>query len=268
MNPAYLEDASGLRGGFADRVFAPSDEARRGGSAARGFGARCSGDRGRGRDRGHRRTRSVRRLGAVARKVQPAGGPSRATRSPGRASCCATCTRRRNPPDSSTRPTRPRPGPPSAATSRPMPADRAAFNTARRAAGWKGSAWSWRTARSASSGAAMPSTSTPATFRLPQVTKNTAGYPLRPGMDWVDLFVGSEGTLGVVTEARVRLAPGAQSGARRADLFPGRRCRGECRGGLADFVHAPHAGVLRPAVARNAARPFSGDPGQPPAPPS
>jgi FAD/FMN-containing dehydrogenase len=46
---------------------------------------------------------------------------------------------------------------------------------------------------------------------LPCVTKNTAGYLLRPGMDWIDLFAGSEGTLGVVTEARVRLlpAPGA-----------------------------------------------------------
>ncbi len=41
----------------------------------------------------------------------------------------------------------------------------------------------------------------------PAVTKNTAGYPLRPGMDWVDLFVGSEGTLGVITEARLRLLP-------------------------------------------------------------
>jgi FAD/FMN-containing dehydrogenase len=40
---------------------------------------------------------------------------------------------------------------------------------------------------------------------LPAVTKNTAGYPLRPGMDWIDLFVGSEGTLCVVTEARLRL---------------------------------------------------------------
>ena len=47
----------------------------------------------------------------------------------------------------------------------------------------------------------------PGTIPLPAVTKNTAGYLLRPGMDWVDLFVGAEGTLGVVTEARVGLLP-------------------------------------------------------------
>jgi FAD/FMN-containing dehydrogenase len=41
----------------------------------------------------------------------------------------------------------------------------------------------------------------------PNTTKNTAGYPLRPGMDWVDLFVGSEGTLGVILEADLRLEP-------------------------------------------------------------
>jgi FAD/FMN-containing dehydrogenase len=46
-----------------------------------------------------------------------------------------------------------------------------------------------------------------AAIPLPQVTKNTAGYLLRPGMDWIDLFAGSEGTLGVVTEARLRLLP-------------------------------------------------------------
>src|SRR5205814_990931 len=46
---------------------------------------------------------------------------------------------------------------------------------------------------------------------LPATTKNTAGYALRPGMDWVDLFAGSEGTLGVITEAEVRLLPAPQS---------------------------------------------------------
>jgi FAD/FMN-containing dehydrogenase len=39
----------------------------------------------------------------------------------------------------------------------------------------------------------------------PETTKHTAGFLLQPDMDWVDLFIGSEGTLGVVTEAAVRL---------------------------------------------------------------
>jgi FAD/FMN-containing dehydrogenase len=42
---------------------------------------------------------------------------------------------------------------------------------------------------------------------LPATTKNTAGYQLRPGMDWIDLFTGSEGTLGIVTEAELQLLP-------------------------------------------------------------
>ena len=41
----------------------------------------------------------------------------------------------------------------------------------------------------------------------PRTTKTTAGYALRRGMDWVDLFIGSEGTLGIVTEAELRLLP-------------------------------------------------------------
>jgi len=47
----------------------------------------------------------------------------------------------------------------------------------------------------------------PGEIPLPNVTKNTAGYLLRPGMNWIDLFAGSEGTLGVVTEARLKLLP-------------------------------------------------------------
>lgn len=42
---------------------------------------------------------------------------------------------------------------------------------------------------------------------LPRTTKNTAGYLLSPGMDWVDLMTGSEGTLGVVIEAELQLLP-------------------------------------------------------------
>src|SRR5271157_3101217 len=42
---------------------------------------------------------------------------------------------------------------------------------------------------------------------LPNTTKHSAGYYLRPDLDWIDLFIGSEGTLGIVTEAEVRLLP-------------------------------------------------------------
>jgi FAD/FMN-containing dehydrogenase len=41
----------------------------------------------------------------------------------------------------------------------------------------------------------------------PAVKKNTAGYMLSPGMDWIDLFCGSEGTLGAVLEAEILLLP-------------------------------------------------------------
>jgi FAD/FMN-containing dehydrogenase len=42
---------------------------------------------------------------------------------------------------------------------------------------------------------------------LPRTRKHSAGYRLEPGMDIVDLFIGSEGTLGVVTEAELQLLP-------------------------------------------------------------
>ncbi len=42
---------------------------------------------------------------------------------------------------------------------------------------------------------------------LPHTTKHSAGYPLAPDMEWVDLIVGNEGTLGVVTEAELQFLP-------------------------------------------------------------
>lgn len=43
-------------------------------------------------------------------------------------------------------------------------------------------------------------------YRLPEV-KNAAGLYVRPDMDLLDLFIGCEGTLGVITELELRLSP-------------------------------------------------------------
>lgn len=44
-------------------------------------------------------------------------------------------------------------------------------------------------------------------YQMPQTRKHAAGYFVAPGMDALDLFIGSEGTLGVVTEIEVALLP-------------------------------------------------------------
>jgi D-lactate dehydrogenase (cytochrome) len=53
---------------------------------------------------------------------------------------------------------------------------------------------------------------------LPDVPKHSAGYRLAPGMDLVDLFIGSEGTLGIVTEVGLRVV--AKPPARVLGLVP------------------------------------------------
>ena len=42
-------------------------------------------------------------------------------------------------------------------------------------------------------------------YHMPQVRKNASGYYVTPGMEVIDLFIGSEGTLGVITEVEVEL---------------------------------------------------------------
>lgn len=44
-------------------------------------------------------------------------------------------------------------------------------------------------------------------YQMPKVPKLSAGYFAAPGMDLIDLFIGSEGTLGVITEATLRVVP-------------------------------------------------------------
>jgi len=45
------------------------------------------------------------------------------------------------------------------------------------------------------------------TYRMPDVPKCSAGYFAAAGMDLIDLFIGSEGTLGVIVDATVRVLP-------------------------------------------------------------
>ena len=42
-------------------------------------------------------------------------------------------------------------------------------------------------------------------YKMPNVKKNTSGYFNLPNMDMIDLFIGSDGTLGIITEIEIEL---------------------------------------------------------------
>ncbi|NTV05023.1 MAG: FAD-binding oxidoreductase [Chlorobiaceae bacterium] len=44
-------------------------------------------------------------------------------------------------------------------------------------------------------------------YRMPETSKHNAGYFSEEGMDLIDLFIGSEGTLGIIAEADLMLIP-------------------------------------------------------------
>ncbi|NLK65208.1 MAG: FAD-binding oxidoreductase [Tissierellia bacterium] len=43
-------------------------------------------------------------------------------------------------------------------------------------------------------------------YRMPDVKKNTSGYYNMPDMDMIDLFIGSDGTLGIISEIELELS--------------------------------------------------------------
>jgi len=106
----------------------------------------------------------------------------------------------------------------------------------------------------------------PGSVPRPAVTKNTAGYVLRAGMDWLDLFIGSEGTLGVIVEATLRLIPAPKAVLAGVVFFPGddaavnavENWRATATPRMLEYFDEPSLGLLRtrhpeiPAEARAA----------------
>jgi D-lactate dehydrogenase (cytochrome) len=56
-------------------------------------------------------------------------------------------------------------------------------------------------------GQGMPLELKAPSYSMPATRKNATGYFVAPGMDAIDLFIGSEGTLGVICEIEVKLIP-------------------------------------------------------------
>jgi len=80
-------------------------------------------------------------------------------------------------------------------------------------------------------------------LRMPS-TKHAAGYWLAPGMDPVDLFIGGEGTLGIVVEAELVLCPTPRSVASLCVFLPAGFPDGKLSALLADVKAVRSAPLL------------------------
>jgi D-lactate dehydrogenase (cytochrome) len=99
-------------------------------------------------------------------------------------------------------------------------------------------------------------------YRLPQV-KNAAGFFAADGMDLVDLFIGAEGTLGILTELDLQLRPAPVARWGLLTFFPGQaaavrfvqaaRAAGDAQLVALEFFDARALALLRRERARMAA---------------
>ncbi len=88
---------------------------------------------------------------------------------------------------------------------------------------------------------------------MPPTTKHSAGYWLKPGMDYLDLFIGSEGTLGIVTEAELQLLPAPKHLLTGVIFFTGDEAalaaveawRGIAKLQMLEYIDAPSLDLLR-----------------------
>lgn len=97
----------------------------------------------------------------------------------------------------------------------------------------------------------------PQAVRMPDTTKNSAGYYLPPHVEWVDLLAGSEGTLGIMTQAELELLPEPAALLSGIIFFPSdtdaleavEAWRGVSELRLLEFLDGPALDFLRPHYA-------------------
>jgi D-lactate dehydrogenase (cytochrome) len=104
------------------------------------------------------------------------------------------------------------------------------------------------------------------TYSMPDVPKLSAGYFARPRMDLIDLFIGSEGTLGVISDATLRVIPAprrtvglVQAASESQALDVTRALRGDADVAAIEYVdarslsHLPDEVFARTGIGRPAA---------------